>query len=129
MPHFHLEYSANLEEKVDVRALCNAIRLAAIEIEIFPMPGIRVRASCVDHYSIADGDEKHGFIDLSIRLREGRSEKAKRDAVEKIFEKMCSFMAPVLQNSSVALSAEIRDINANMSPKYGNIRQNMVGNL
>ncbi len=128
MPHFHLEYSANLEEKVNVSALCDSIRLAAIDIEIFPMPGIRVRATRVDHYSIADGNEKHGFIDLSIRLREGRSEKAKRDAVEKIFETMCGFMEPVLEKASVALSAEIRDINTNLAPKSGNIRHHMLGN-
>ena len=127
MPHFHLEYSANLEEKVDLSALCNAIRLAAIEIEIFPMPGVRVRATRVDHYSIADGDGKHGFVDLSIRLREGRTEEAKRYAVEKIFETLCRFMEPVLLQGSVALSAEIRDIDAGLSPKYGNIRCNMVG--
>ena len=128
MPHFHLEYSANLEEKVDVSALCDAIRLAAVDIEIFPMPGIRVRATRVDHYSIADGDNKHGFVDLSIRLREGRTEEEKRDAVEKIFKTLCTFMEPVLIKSSIALSAEIRDIDAGLSPKYGNIRYNMVDN-
>lgn len=128
MPHFHLEYSANLEEKVDISALCDAIRSAAVDIEIFPMPGIRVRATRSDHYSIADGDEKHGFVDLSIRLREGRTEEAKRYAVEKIFSTLCSFMEPVLLQSSVALSAEIRDIDAGLSPKYGNIRYNLVGN-
>ena len=113
---------------MDVSALCDAIRLAAVDIEIFPMPGIRVRATRVDHYSIADGDNKHGFVDLSIRLREGRTEEAKRDAVEKIFKTLCTFMEPVLIKSSIALSAEIRDIDAGLSPKYGNIRYNMVDN-
>ena len=49
-------------------------------------------------------------------------------AVEKIFSTLCSFMEPVLLQSSVALSAEIRDIDAGLSPKYGNIRYNLVGN-
>jgi len=127
LPHFHLEYSANLEATVDIGALCEAIRDTAASIDIFPLVGIRVRATRVDHYAIADGNAKHGFIDLSIRLREGRSETAKKDAVEKIFDCLRAFMEPVLATSSVALSAEIRDIAAEMAPKYGTIRQHLKG--
>ena len=58
MPHFQIEYSANIEEVVDIGALCEAIRAAAAEIDTFPMAGIRVRATCVDHVAIADGDPK-----------------------------------------------------------------------
>ena len=74
MPHFHIEYSANLESTVNMGALCEAIRTVAADIEAFPTAGIRVRATRVDHVSMADGNPKHGFIDLSIRLREGRPE-------------------------------------------------------
>ena len=97
MPHFHLEYSANLEAMIDIGALCEAIRDTAAKIDIFPLAGIRVRAIRVDHYAIADGNAKHGFIDLSIRLREGRSETAKKDAVEKIFDCLRAFMDPFWQ--------------------------------
>ncbi len=125
MPHFHLEYSANLETLVDMAGLCETLRKAAARIEIFPLAGIRVRATKVDHHAIADGDEKHGFIDLTIRLREGRSSAVKQKAVEEIFGSMRTFMEPVLTHASVALSAEIRDIQADMAPKYGTIRQNL----
>ena len=81
MPHFHIEYSANLEESVDMAALCEAIRVRAANIDAFPMPGIRVRATRVDHYAIADGSTKHGFIDLSVRLREGRAQDVKEEAI------------------------------------------------
>ena len=127
MPHFHLEYSTNLEAMVDIGALCEAIRDTAANIDIFPLAGVRVRATRVDHYAIADGNAKHGFIDLSIRLREGRSEAAKKDAVEKIFDCLRAFMEPVLTTSSVALSAEICDIAAEMAPKYSTIRQHLEG--
>ena len=61
LPHFHLEYSANLETLVDMAGLCENLRKAVVRIEIFPLAGIRVCATKVDHYAIADGDEKHGF--------------------------------------------------------------------
>ncbi|WP_425039741.1 5-carboxymethyl-2-hydroxymuconate Delta-isomerase [Primorskyibacter sp. S187A] len=125
MPHFHIEYSANLEEVVDMQALCEAIRAAAASIETFPTPGIRVRAIRVDHVAMADGDPKHGFIDLSVRLREGRPEDVKKDAITKIFAALKEAMAPVMETHSVALSAEMRDIDAALSPKFGNVRDHL----
>lgn len=125
MPHFHIEYSANLETVVDMAQLCEAIRAEAATIATFPMPGIRVRAIRVDYYAIADGNPKHGFIDLSIRLREGRADDLKREAVQRIFDAMSAFVAPVMEHHSIALSAEMRDIDAALSPKSGTIRDHL----
>lgn len=125
MPHFHIDYSANLEEVVDMGALCEAIRAAAVKVETFPMAGVRVRATRVNHYAIADGNPAHGFIDLSIRLREGRAEAVKQDAVTRIFEALKAFVAPALATRSIALSAEMRDIDAALSPKHGTIRDHL----
>ena len=129
MPHFHIEYSGNLEGVVDISALCEVIRASAAEIETFPTPGIRVRATRVDHVSMADGDVKHGFIDLSIRLREGRPKQVKKEAVGLIFAVLKDFIAPAMKTNSIALSAEIRDIDAALSPKFGNVRDHMEGNV
>lgn len=125
MPHFHVEYSGNLEDVIDMGQLCDVIRACAAEIETFPIAGIRVRATRVDHFSIADGGAKHGFIDLSIRLREGRADDVKHDALERVFEALKRFVAPVMGTHSIALSAEMRDINAELSSKFGNIRQHL----
>ena len=125
MPHFQIDYSANLEDVVDMGALCEAVRKAATNIEAFPMPGIRVRAVRVDHYAIADGNPEHGFIDISVRLREGRPDKVKQAAITEIFAAMRDFMAPVMSEHSIALSAEMRDIDAALSPKYGTIRDHL----
>lgn len=128
MPHFHIEYSANLESSVDMGALCEAIRAVAADIEAFPTAGIRVRATRVDHVSMADGNPKHGFIDLSIRLREGRPQDVKEDAVTRIFAALKTFMAPAMETQSIALSAEMRDIDATLSPKFGNVRDHLESN-
>jgi 5-carboxymethyl-2-hydroxymuconate isomerase len=125
MPHFHIEYSGNLDQAVDIGALCEAIRAQAALIDTFPLAGIRVRATRVDYHAMADGDPKHGFIDLSVRLREGRPEAVKQDAITRIFTTLKEFMAEAMQTQSIALSAEIRDINADLSPKFGNIRDHM----
>ncbi|ABD56421.1 5-carboxymethyl-2-hydroxymuconate Delta-isomerase [Jannaschia sp. CCS1] len=125
MPHFQIDYSANLEESVDMAALCEAIRAEAASIAAFPMPGIRVRATRVDHCAIADGDPKHGFVDISVRLREGRPDDVKQDAITRIFEAAKAHLAPAMATHSIALSAEMRDINAALSPKTGSIRDHL----
>ncbi|MFV1440399.1 5-carboxymethyl-2-hydroxymuconate isomerase [Phaeobacter sp. JH20_36] len=125
MPHFQIEYSANLEDVLDISALCEAIRAEAAAIDTFPIAGIRVRALRVDHVAIADGNPDHGFIDLSIRLREGRSDTVKQDATARIFAVLRNFVAPAMDRHSIALSAEMRDINAALSPKFGNIRDHL----
>lgn len=125
MPHFHIEYSANLEEVVDIGALCEAIRSAAAEIETFPTAGIRVRATRVDHIAMADGNPKHGFIDLSVRLRGGRRPDVKKDAIERVFASLKGFMASTMATHSIALSAEMRDIDPDLSPKFGNVRDHL----
>lgn len=125
MPHFHIEYSANLESLVDMAQLCEAVRAKAAAIDTFPMAGIRVRATRVDHVAIANGNPKHGFVDLSVRLREGRPHDVKRDAISQIFAVLTDFMAPTMETLSVALSAEMRDIDADLSPKFGNIRDHL----
>ena len=125
MPHFHIEYSANLESIVDMAQLCEAVRAKAATIDTFPMAGIRVRATRVDHVAIANGNPKHGFVDLSVRLREGRPHDVKHDAITQIFTVLTDFMAPTMETLSVALSAEMRDIDADLSPKFGNIRDHL----
>ena len=122
MPHFQIEYSANIEDLVDISALCDAIRAAAAKVQTFPLAGIRVRAVRVEHFAIADGNPKHGFIDLSIRLREGRTDDVKLDAITVIFAALKEFTAEAMETRSIALSAEMRDIDNVFSAKFGNIR-------
>lgn len=128
MPHFQIDYSANLEEIVNMSALCEAIRDTAAQIDTFPTAGIRVRATRVDHFAIADGAAKHGYIDLSVRLREGRPQDVKEDAIARVFATLKAYVAPAMDKHSIALSAEMRDIDASLSPKFGNIRDHMEKN-
>lgn len=125
MPHFHIDYSGNLENIIDFDAFCETIRKEAAAIDAFPLPGIRVRATRVDHYAVADGDPKHGFVDISVRLREGRANDVKRDAIRRIFEAAKAYLAPAMKTRSIALSTEMREIDAELSPKFGSIRDHL----
>lgn len=125
MAHLMVDYSANVEDWVDMAGLCNDLRLAAIETGALPMPGIRVRAMRADHVSIADGDADHGYIDISVRLRGGRDLATRKAATALIFEAARSFLQPVLEVRSLALSLEMRDIDPELAPKTGSIRDHL----
>ena len=125
MPHIQIDYSGNLDALVDMGALCEAIRAEAARIEAFPLAGLRVRAVRVDHWAIADGAAHHGFVDISVRLRAGRSEDVKRDAIARIFEAARRVLDPVMARHSLALSAEMREIDPQLSPKCGSTRDHM----
>ena len=123
MPHFSIEYSANLESLIDMKNFCDLIRKAGLETKVFPMAGIRVRALKCEHFSIADNDPNNGFIDISIRLREGRDLETRKMATNHIFEIVENYLKPIMENHPLALSMEMRNIDAELSPKNNSIRK------
>ena len=127
MAHLMVDFSANAEEWVDMAAFCDALRVAAIETGALPMPGIRVRAMRADYVSIADGDPDHGYIDISVRLRGGRDLETRKAATAHIFAAAEAFLQPVMATRSLALSLEMRDIDPDLSPKTGTIRDHLKG--
>lgn len=122
MPHIIIEYSANVAADVDIQAFCNELLEAAVNIDAMPMAGIRVRAFKAEHYAIADGQPSHGFIDISVRLRAGRSMEIRQQAVQELFAAAKKFLTPVMARRALALSFEMRDIDPDLSPKFGTIR-------
>lgn len=125
MPHFIIDYSANLEDAVDMAGLCEALRVTACGLDVFPSAGVRVRAIAAQHYSIADGNPAHGYIDITVRLRGGRAAAAKKHATQVLFETARAFIAPVMAKQPIALSFEMRDIDPELSPKTGTIRDHL----
>ena len=125
MPHITLDYSANLEPLLDIADLCDTLRRIAISTGTFPLAGVRVRAFAATHVSIADGDPKHGYIDIAVRLRGGRDLATRQLAAKTIFAAAQGFLASALQQNSIALSLEMRDIDPALSPKYSTIRNHL----
>ena len=91
------------------------------EKRVFPTKGIRVRAICCNHYSIADDNPENGFLDISVRLREGRDIEIRKKATQHIFEAAKKFLNSILENHPFALSLEMRNIDPELSPKINSI--------
>ena len=127
MPHIQIDYSPNLEHRLDMAGLCRALRDAAVETGILPLAGIRVRATACSHVVIADGNPDHAFLDISLRLRAGRSVEDKARATAHVFAAAEAYCADLLATSSFMLSFEMRDIDPDLSPKTSSIRRYLQG--
>jgi 5-carboxymethyl-2-hydroxymuconate isomerase len=123
MPHVHVDYSPNLTERLNLPALLAVIRNTMAVSGVFPVAGIRIRATAADHVLIADGDPGHAFLDISIRLRGGRPIEARQAAVAQVFDAVEAFCAPVLASSSFLLSLELREIDPGLSRNSSSIRR------
>jgi 5-carboxymethyl-2-hydroxymuconate isomerase len=125
MPHFTLEYSANLDQHVDMGGVVEVVRRAAVETGIFPLGGIRVRAIRCEHYAIADGGAQHGFLDMVLRLGEGRDLATRKKAGEHIFRVLSDHLDPVFAASKFALSFDMQINDKETSWKRNNIHETL----
>lgn len=123
MPHFTLEYSGNLDARIDMAEVVEVVRKAAVETGIFPLGGIRVRAVRCEHYAIADGNPQLGFIAMVLRLGEGRDLATRKKAGEHVFLALSDHLDPVFAASKFALSFDIQINDKEMSWKRNNIHE------
>ncbi|MCK1324400.1 MULTISPECIES: 5-carboxymethyl-2-hydroxymuconate Delta-isomerase [unclassified Bradyrhizobium] len=121
MPHFTIEYSANLDDRLDIGAACEVVRKAAVETGIFPLGGIRVRAVRCEHYAIADARQDYGFLDMVLRIGEGRDLPTRKKAGEQIFQALSRHLDPVFASSKFALSFDMQINDKDTSWKRNNI--------
>lgn len=121
MPHFTLEYSANLDSRLDIGKTVEVVRRAAVETGIFPLGGIRVRAIRCEHFAIADGNPQFGFLDMVLRLGEGRDVATRKRAGEHIFRALSDHLDPVFAASHFALSFDMQINDRETSWKRNNI--------
>jgi 5-carboxymethyl-2-hydroxymuconate isomerase len=123
MPHFTIEYSANLDKRVDMGKVVEIVREAAVETGIFPLGGIRVRAVRCEHYAIADGTSNFSFLDMVLRLGEGRDLPTRQKAGEHIFKALSAYLDPVFAQTKFALSFDMQINDKDTSWKRNNIHE------
>ena len=127
MPHLTVEYSANLEARADLDALCSTLLETILATGLFEFGAVRVRALRADHYAIADRLPDNGFVDLNLRIGKGRSAEEKKRTGEALFAAATTALAPLLETPHFALSLEIREIDAELSWKKNAIHPRLRG--
>jgi 5-carboxymethyl-2-hydroxymuconate isomerase len=112
MPHITVEYSANLEERLDVGVLVTAVHDASVATGVFDLKAIRTRAERRDVYTLANGDPENAFVLVTVRILRGRDEPTRRRVGEEIFGALRRHLQPVADVCPLAISLEVQEIDA-----------------
>ena len=105
MPHFIVEYSADVTTHHDMQNLCQALFDSAKDSGAFPdTNAIKVRATPATHWVLGHGDS--GFVHVTIRLLAGR-DSATQALVTQTALKTLKAHLPLVGS----LSVDIKDIN------------------
>lgn len=127
MPHITIEYSANLDGRLDMREFCEVMLAAAASTGVLELAATRVRAIRCEHFAIADRHRDNGFIDVSLRMGRGRSEESKAATGEAIWQAIRAHCAAFYETPFFALSLELREIDPEMSWKENGIKPRLRG--
>lgn len=125
MPHLRIEYSRGLEDKIDMNQVCRKLSATMIKSGIFPLAGIRVRAFVTDAFTVSDDHPDNSFVDLVLRLGEGRSTEEKQISGNKIFETCKEIFKSELDKPHFALSLEFVEINSSVSWKMNTMHKRL----
>lgn len=121
MPHQIVEYSANLEARVDIAALVQMLHETAAGIDAFPRAALRTRAERREAYCIADDDPENTFVHVLLRIASGRSMAVKKAAGDRIFDALCEFLDPVRKVAPIGISFELQEIDPDLRWKWNNL--------
>lgn len=121
MPHFVIEYSANLEPEIDLRAIVDTVHKSAVDSALFKVGGIRVRTLKHEIYKIADGNPENAFMHIRVAILEGRSGENREKFGNAVIAAVDPFLAEAHKKRGIALSVEIGEIDHNMSFKKNSL--------
>lgn len=120
MPHLRFDHARDLGRQVDLAGFAEHMRAAMADTGLFPLGGIRVRGHAADHEAVADGAPGWLWLDMELRIGQGRSEADKDRLVETLYTAAVGFLAPKLGATPFALSLELREIDPRFSGKAWN---------
>lgn len=126
MPHQIIEYSANLESRMDIQALIDGLHETAMGIDGLPLGGLRTRAARREIYQVADQQPDNAFVHMILKLGHGRPEEKRMEFGEAIFASLCELLEPVSSTSPLAISFEIQEIHPTLTWKKNNLREYMA---
>lgn len=126
MPHLIVEYSANLEDEVDIAHVVRELHKTALTCPTFKKAAVRTRAERRDIYEIADSDSENCFIAVGVRILAGRSDEVKSTIGEMLFKTLTDVMSDVYERRPIGISLDISDIDPTYNYKKNNLHEIMA---
>lgn len=123
VPHLTVEYSANIEDAIDVDALLDRLHETALATGVFPLGGIRVRAFRVERYRVADCDPANGYVHVTARVGHGRTRDVLARAGERIFAVLEDHLGGLYEATPLAISFNIDELDPDLNYKRNNLHR------
>ncbi|MDP2294499.1 MAG: hypothetical protein Q8M24_03440 [Pseudolabrys sp.] len=123
MPHIIAEYSANLEDGLNVQALVDDLHQAAIDSQVADLVGIRTRAARREYFRVADGKAANGFVHITARLRRGRPEAVRKALGAALLAAADKRLADVYAAHPIGLTVEVHEIDPDMTFRRNTLRE------
>jgi 5-carboxymethyl-2-hydroxymuconate isomerase len=121
MPHLIVEYSANLDDQIDIQKLIETLHQAALRTGVFEVAAVRTRAERRDYYVIADGHGDNAFVAISVRVAPGRPRETRQRLGQEIFDAACEYLEKVYERTPLAISLEVREIDNTAAFRKNNL--------
>jgi 5-carboxymethyl-2-hydroxymuconate isomerase len=123
VPHLLIEYSANIENSIELDGLLDKIYESALATGVFPIGGIRVRAHRTDHYRIADCAPENGFVHVTALIGHGRPLDVRRRVGEQLLATLTAHLEPVFASAPLAISLNIQEFHPELNFKKNNLHE------
>lgn len=123
MPHLLVEYSANVEDLIELDEMLDKLRDAALTSGVFPLGGLRIRAQRMDHYRIADCHPDNGYVHVTATIGHGRPLDVKQQVGEALFAVLTEHLDTAFRESPLAISFNIQEFHPQLSFKKNNLHE------
>jgi 5-carboxymethyl-2-hydroxymuconate isomerase len=123
MPHVIIEYSANLENQIDILEMVETIHNAALKTGVFELAAVRTRAERREYYAIADSHRDNAFVAIWVRVAPGRPAETRQRLGKEIFDAACEFLEEVYGKTPIGISLEVNEIDNTAAFRKNNLHQ------
>ena len=111
MPHLTLEYSNNLPDKPDFKALFARCHEALVEFDSVRLPEIKSRAIPCDQFLIGDGSPQNIFIHLTLSVLDGRPADQRKQMGERLLSILRETFFRAWKERPCDITVDIREMN------------------
>jgi len=109
MPHFIVEYTANIQTEARIPELLKK-GVDALVGEGYPLLGMRARSLQFDEYVLADGREDCGMVHVTLKVAPGHASAKKQRTCVVVFELLKAHFAEMFARRYLLLSVELVEV-------------------
>lgn len=123
MPHFVLELSDNIQDRIDVDRVLKSLHETLVSSGPFAMSSIKSRVIRHESYRVGNGDRANTFVHLSLAILPGRDENCKKEVAKALFAELKKFFPKTITESPHSITCEIRELDDATYQKQSNLTE------